>query len=60
MSADFDPEARNVHQAPREPQIMPPRATVIGVKRALRKPIHAMVRWPVGKSDWRYTVERIA
>jgi len=46
--------------AQRQPGIMPPRPLVTAVKRALGLPVIALVRWPVGKKDWRYTMERIA
>jgi hypothetical protein len=46
------------------PEIMPPRPVSMAVKRALRLPVVAVVRYPtMGKNNrpvWAYTMERIA
>jgi hypothetical protein len=45
---------------PRRPEIMFPKPLTIAVKRALRRPVYAPVRTPVGAKDWITIFERIA
>lgn len=44
----------------RQPQVMPPSPLAMAIKKILRVPVYAVVRYPIEQNQWFYRMERIA